>query len=283
MKSESKLREQLQGCLDRNDIRKKLVKRSIEEKEPIENFGPFHRQKSWDTRIGMYQLPLGRIEAARSSFAEAAGYGVAMLYWLAEQHEQGMDTGGHWPAYMSEAEDVLNLAMLSGDQTLQQRAVARTLAVRDEFEDSMPYVTGRAIALVGFISEDEPLITDGCELIENADLEDREEHRAYREHTLDLFRGLLQNDPVCVEAAVEWFAAEHERDFEEDWSGMLTYARHGIVGVELARRRGMDVRVEAHSIPDALYQDEWQHQTEQDVSDLVQRVLKQVDEHIASH
>ncbi|GAA0668473.1 hypothetical protein ACFQDG_14795 [Natronoarchaeum mannanilyticum] len=225
---------------------------------------------------GATELHLGRYERSRECFAEGTAFKTAYLHIVETAHRRGERLGGDWNAYLQNAEETLETAILGSDPVLEARVVeqARQYTDEDATKPHFEYWHNRVHALAALV--------DGTDDRALERLDAAAEHLevvgfATAEPALDLYRGLAVADEAAIEDAAADLAAIAEREFEPTVAhGGQLVSFHAIAGLALARRRGLDVAVESNAIPEEVCRHDWAHR-EHDLSELARTTLAAVD------
>lgn len=209
-------REQLQDLLDSDDV-------------PEENVPRTHRSMGAKNRsVGVYLLRIGECREAASEFGTATNHFVTALEMTRDRQDS---------PEMGEAIDLrklLEFALLSGDDGLVETAADLALDTPSNFPDlhaDYDFYHYYAMALAAAIAESETLEPHLVHLDDAVDDIDPE-------HTEGDVRGYYRSRY----SALSGIASRDEAQF-----------RSGISDV-LARRKGMDVRIDSEFVPECVYE-----------------------------
>lgn len=272
--------EELQERYDKDDyalrFHRKDSQSQLRRKDPLDLVSKHKTIWHKESAKGATGLCLGRYDEPRECFAEATAFKTAYLYVVETAHREGKRLGGDWNAYLQNAEELLETAILGGDPTLETRAVeqARQYTDEDTTKPHFQYWHNRVRTLAALIDGDEDR---AIERLEAADAHLDVADFATAEPALELYRGLAGEDEDAIEDAAADLAAIAEREFEPPAAhGRQLVSFHAVAGLALARRRGLDVTVESDAIPDVVCRQDWAHR-EHELSKLARKTLEAVD------
>lgn len=272
--------EELQERYDRDDYALRFHRKDLESqlrrKDPLDLVSKHKTIWHKESAKGATGLCIGRYEEPRERFAEATAFKTAYLYVVENAHRDGKRLGGDWNAYLQNAEETLETAILSGDPDIETRAVeqARQYTDEDATKPHFQYWHNRVRALAALISGDADRSIERLEAAkEHLDVADF----ATAEPALELYRGLASEDEDAVEDAAAELASITEREFEPPAAhGRQLVSFHAVAGLALARRRGLDVTVENDAIPEVVCRHDWAHR-KHEFSELAVQTLEAVD------
>lgn len=201
--------------------------------------------------IGLYRLNLGECDGAISEFERSVGWYSKTL----QEFRTRRDSLGE-----SEANNVLDLlysALLSGDTELGHNAAEMALEVPGEFVDRFPtiyrfyYMKSLAASILNTDDRQEYLDSLEESLVDTSDTQ-----HTFFEALWTALSGLEKADEDRFSTGVEQLLDWHHQqvDLENKTDAKDLVCRQGAALIVLARRKGVNVRVDSEYLPECVYE-----------------------------